>query len=47
VIRVAHLPRVEGARTVILGRFRNLPISNATRKIADAALDDVPKTTGG
>jgi A/G-specific adenine glycosylase len=43
VIRVARLPRVEGARTVTLRRFRNLPISNATRKIVDAALADLAK----
>ena len=36
LVRVARLPRVAGARTVSLGRIRNLPISNATRKIADA-----------
>jgi A/G-specific adenine glycosylase len=44
VIRVARLPRIKGARTVTLGRFRNLPISNATRKIVDAALPDLAKT---
>jgi A/G-specific adenine glycosylase len=38
VIRVARLPRIEGARTAALGRLGNLPISNATRKIAHAAL---------
>jgi A/G-specific adenine glycosylase len=38
VIRVARLPRVDGARTATLGRLGNLPISNATRKIAHAAL---------
>jgi A/G-specific adenine glycosylase len=37
-IRVARLPRIEGARTAALGRLGNLPISNATRKIANAAL---------
>ena len=37
-IRVARLPRIEGTRTLRLGRFGILPISNATRKIADAAL---------
>ena len=38
VIRVARLPRVESARTAVLGYLGNLPISNATRKIAHAAL---------
>jgi A/G-specific adenine glycosylase len=37
LVRVAHLPRVAGARIVALGQIRRLPISNATRKIADAA----------
>jgi A/G-specific adenine glycosylase len=36
LVRVARLPRVAGARTVSLGRIGRLPISNATRKIADA-----------
>ena len=43
VISVARLPRIEGSRTVILGRFGHLPISNATRKIAQSALADVAK----
>jgi len=38
LIRVARLPRIAGTRTVALARIKTLPISNATRKIADAAL---------
>jgi len=41
LIHVAQLPRVKGARTVMLGQIRRLPISNATRKIAAAAQDSV------
>jgi A/G-specific adenine glycosylase len=37
LLRVVRLPRVAGARIVALGQIRRLPISNATRKIADAA----------
>jgi A/G-specific adenine glycosylase len=39
LVRVARLPQVTGARIVALGQIRRLPISNATRKIADAAID--------
>jgi A/G-specific adenine glycosylase len=45
-IRVGRLPRIAGARTAIVGRFGNLPISNATRKIAQAALADLEKRHG-
>jgi A/G-specific adenine glycosylase len=38
VVRVACLPRVTGARVVALSQIRSLPISNATQKIADAAI---------
>jgi A/G-specific adenine glycosylase len=38
VVHVARLPRIERTRTAVLGNFGNLPISNATRKIANAAL---------
>ena len=38
VVRVAKLPRVQGARTPSLTRLADLPISGATRKIADAAI---------
>jgi A/G-specific adenine glycosylase len=41
LIQVAQLPRVKGARTVMLGQIRRLPISNATRKIAAVAQDSV------
>jgi A/G-specific adenine glycosylase len=43
VIRLARLPQVEGSRTIALGGIRNVPVSNATRKIVDAALGDVAK----
>jgi A/G-specific adenine glycosylase len=39
LVRVARLPHIAGARIVPLGRIRRLPISSATRKIADAAID--------
>jgi A/G-specific adenine glycosylase len=38
LVRVARLPRVTGARIVVLGQIRRLAISNATKKIADAAI---------
>jgi A/G-specific adenine glycosylase len=38
LIRVKRLPKIEGARTPLLGRFGHLPISSATRKIASAAI---------
>jgi A/G-specific adenine glycosylase len=38
LVRVARLPRLEGARIIPLAQIRRLPISNATQKIADAAL---------
>lgn len=38
LVRVVHLPRVSGARIVALSQIRSLPISNATQKIADAAM---------
>jgi hypothetical protein len=41
LIRVAELPRVKGARTVMLGQIRRLPISNATRKIGAVVQDSV------
>jgi A/G-specific adenine glycosylase len=39
LIRVAELPRAEGARAIPLTHIQRLPISNATRKIADAAVN--------
>ena len=39
LVRVAKLPVVEGTRRLPLSQIRTLPISNATRKIADAAWD--------
>jgi A/G-specific adenine glycosylase len=44
LVRVTRLPQVTGARIVALGRIHHLPISNATRKIADAALAHGRKT---
>ncbi len=41
LIPVPRLPRIAGARTVALARIKTLPISNATRKVADAALAKV------
>jgi A/G-specific adenine glycosylase len=38
LVRVARLPRVPGARIVALSQVRGLPVSNATQKIADAAI---------
>ena len=40
LIRVPKLPRVPGARVVALSQVRGLPVSNATQKIADAAIAD-------
>jgi A/G-specific adenine glycosylase len=38
LVRIAILPNTAGARIVALDRVHRLPISNATRKIADAAV---------
>ena len=38
LVLVAQLPHVTGARIVKLSQIRRLPISNATQKIADAAM---------
>ena len=38
LFRVERLPRIPGARIVALTQIRRLPISNATQKIANAAL---------
>ena len=38
VVRVANLPAIGGAQTPLLHRLGKLPISNATRKIANAAV---------
>jgi A/G-specific adenine glycosylase len=38
-IRVAKLPRVAGAKSVALEEVSTLPVSNLTRKIARAAVD--------
>ena len=46
LVRVARLPRVPGARIVALTQIRRLPISNATQKIADAAIARDTSRTG-
>jgi A/G-specific adenine glycosylase len=38
LIRVDYLPKIAGARTPLLGRFGKVAVSNATRKIAKAAI---------
>ena len=38
LIRVKQLPKINEARMPLLGRFGKLPVSNATRKIASAAI---------
>ena len=38
LVKVARLPLVKGARAIVLGQIRGLPISNATQKIADVAM---------
>jgi A/G-specific adenine glycosylase len=38
LIRVERLPKIKGARTPLLGRFGQIPISSATRKIVGAAI---------
>jgi hypothetical protein len=38
LIPIAQLPNVEGMRTPLLSEFRKLTVSNATRKIGEAAL---------
>jgi hypothetical protein len=37
-VAVAKLPRISGAKTILLEELSTLPISNLTRKIARAAL---------
>lgn len=41
LVHVARLPRIAGAQIVALDRMRSLPISNATQKIATAAIANV------
>jgi hypothetical protein len=43
VIQLPQLPKIEGARTAMLKRLGSLPISNAARKIARAALEESTK----
>jgi A/G-specific adenine glycosylase len=40
LIRVMRLPRVPGSQVIALSQVRGLPVSNATQKIADAAISD-------
>jgi A/G-specific adenine glycosylase len=47
VFQMPHLPKIERARTPMLNRLGSLPISNATRKIACAALDHCRRMPGG
>ena len=47
LIRLKHLPKIEGGRTPNLRRFGRLPVSNATRKIADAAIAQCKEGSGG
>jgi hypothetical protein len=42
LVRVPRLPSLPGARTPRLASLGRLPVSNATRKIADAALLTLP-----
>ena len=41
-IAIAKIPRIRGARSILLKDFSTLPISNLTRKIARAALSESP-----
>jgi A/G-specific adenine glycosylase len=38
LVRVARLPRIKESRVIALSQIRGLPVSNATQKIADAAI---------
>jgi A/G-specific adenine glycosylase len=42
LLRVERLPQLPGARTLLLAALDRLPVSSATRKIADAALQELP-----
>jgi len=41
--RVPRLPRFAGGRLIVLTEIRSLPISNATRKIADVAMEHMTR----
>jgi len=43
LLRVERLPRLPGARTPLLTALDRLPVSSATRKIAAAALQELPR----
>jgi A/G-specific adenine glycosylase len=43
LIPLGRLPKIAGARTPLLGRFGELPVSSATRKIASAAIRHAQK----
>jgi hypothetical protein len=38
-VEFKKLPRVAGARTILLKDFSSVPVSNLTRKVARAALE--------
>jgi A/G-specific adenine glycosylase len=44
-IAIAKVPRIRGAKSILLKDFSTLPISNLTRKIARAALSESPAAT--
>jgi A/G-specific adenine glycosylase len=44
-IAIAKIPRIRGAKSILLKDFSTLPISNLTRKIARAALSESPAAT--
>jgi len=47
LVRVKRLPRVSGAKTLLLRDFHTVPVSNLTRKIARAALNHLSSAKSG
>ena len=47
LVRVKRLPRVSGAKTLLLRDFHTVPVSNLTRKIACAALNYLSSSKSG
>jgi A/G-specific adenine glycosylase len=47
LVRVKRLPRVSGAKTLLLRNFHAVPVSNLTRKIARAALNYLSSSKSG
>jgi A/G-specific adenine glycosylase len=47
LVRVKRLPRVSGAKTLLLRDFHTIPVSNLTRKIARAALNHLSSSKSG